>query len=75
MTATATKAHGCPVSEVIAEVEWLMGTDSVERIARRLGYATPNSLARVLHREGRHDLARPFDGAHRAAHRYGSRAA
>ena len=42
------------------EVEHLIGTDSPESIARRLG-VKPASLARLLYRERRGDLARHFD--------------
>ena len=42
---------------VIAEVEWLAGTDTAESIARRVGYRSTESLARVLRKHGRHDLA------------------
>ena len=42
------------------EVEHLIGTDSPESIARRLG-VKPASLARLLYREQRGDLARHFD--------------
>lgn len=43
----------------VEEVELLLGTDSPENIARRLGLK-PASLARALEREGRGDIAREF---------------
>jgi hypothetical protein len=45
---------------MLSEVEWLIGTDMPESIARRLGYLSVESMARFLQREGRHDLARHF---------------
>ena len=43
----------------VEEVEALIGSDTPEAIARRLG-VKPASLARALQREGRGDLASPF---------------
>lgn len=54
-------------AHLISEIEFLKGTDTAENIARRLGYTYPNSLARVLQRAGRHDLARMFWRAAREA--------
>lgn len=42
------------------EVEWLLGTDSPTRIARRLGYRSTEALAKRLSRDGRRDLATHF---------------
>lgn len=53
--------------ELIAEVEWLIGTDTPERIAQRLGYTRTKSLCRRLERAGRYDLARRFDLSDRRA--------
>ena len=41
----------------IEDVEWLLGTDSPESIARRLGYANERNLVDLLRRWGRPDLA------------------
>ncbi len=41
---------------VIAEVEFLAGSDHPEAIAHRLGYGDPRNLERVLYRAGRGDL-------------------
>lgn len=46
---------------VIAELEILQGSDNPENLARRLGYQDKGSLARLLIRHGRTDLARPFE--------------
>ena len=46
--------------DLVHEVGWLLGTDSPERIAVRLGYRNAKSLARVLSRHGRADLAGHF---------------
>lgn len=61
---------GCDVCRALArvaerehltgEVEWLLGTDSPARIARRLGYRSTEALAKRLQREGRRDLAAHF---------------
>ena len=47
-------------AHLASEVEWLLGTDSPDRIAVRLGYRNAKSLARVLSRHGRADLASHF---------------
>jgi hypothetical protein len=47
------------INELIAEVEFIIGTDHPENIAQRLGYK-PASLSRRLSRAGRADLAAPF---------------
>jgi hypothetical protein len=47
--------------EKVEEVEDLMRWGSPpDQIARALR-VTPASVARAMHREGRHDLAQPFD--------------
>lgn len=46
--AAARARHAARRAYVIGEVEWLLGTDSVENISTRLGYANPRSLARKL---------------------------
>lgn len=40
----------------IEDVEWIIGTDSPESVARRLGYANADNLSRLLYRWGRPDL-------------------
>ena len=45
----------------VAEVEFLVGTDTPENISARLGYSDPANLARFLFRKGRGDLSRHFD--------------
>ena len=42
---------------VIEDVEWIIGTDSPESIAVRLGYRRLNNLLTALRRWGRADLA------------------
>lgn len=50
------------VEHVIEDVEWLARSgESRVMIVARLGYSEPRSLARVLHRAGRHDLAQQFE--------------
>lgn len=47
-----------PVTEVIEDVEWmLLGAEGLTSAARRLGYASPAVLERVLDRAGRKDLS------------------
>lgn len=41
---------------IVADVEHLVGSDSRENIAKRLGYNKPDSLYRLLHRANRLDL-------------------
>ena len=53
MRPLSTKAN-----DMINEVEWLLGTDSAESIARRLGYRSAASLDRRLLVLNRADLAR-----------------
>ena len=49
------------LAALIEDLEWLLEEGSShEEIANRLGFK-PGTLARRLHRAGRHDLARPFD--------------
>jgi hypothetical protein len=43
--------------QTLEDLEWIIGTDSPENVAHRLGYASVKSLERVLHRWGRPDLA------------------
>jgi hypothetical protein len=50
-----------PDTDLIEDVEHLLGTDNTESIARRLGYSTGKNLARRLRRAGRSDLAQLFD--------------
>lgn len=47
-------------AELIEELTVLLDTDTPSNIARRLGYKTPEPLARRLQRAGRIDLARIF---------------
>jgi hypothetical protein len=49
--------------ETLEDVEWIIGTDAPDRIARRLGYERPESLIRSLARWGRHDLASRLERA------------
>ena len=55
------------IDELIAEVEFLAGTDDPKNLAARLGYQRPDSLCRRLERNGRPDLARYFDLNERTA--------
>jgi hypothetical protein len=48
-------------AELIEDVEYLLGTDSPEGIAARLGCSSPRNLSQRLRRAGRGDLARLFD--------------
>jgi hypothetical protein len=48
-------------AELVEDIEWILGTDSVERISARVGYPRVASLVRRLERGGRPDLARIFD--------------
>ena len=50
------------LTDVVEEVEFLLGTDSPESIAHRLGYSTGDNLARVLYRAERPELALHFNG-------------
>ena len=43
--------------DLIEDVEWIIGTDSPDSIARRLGYKRVRTLRDMLHRHGRPDLA------------------
>lgn len=47
--------------QLLADIHWLLDTDTPDSIARRVGYATAGSLHRRLQRIGQHDLARHFD--------------
>ena len=47
-------------AHLIEDVLALIGTDTPRRIAARLGYERPASLAKRLTRAGRPDLAQPF---------------
>jgi hypothetical protein len=38
--------------QLIAELQWIAGTDNWDNIARRLGFASRKTLARRLHRSG-----------------------
>jgi hypothetical protein len=42
--------------EFAAEVAWIVGTDTPDNIARRLGFKNLDNLVRRLRREGRHHL-------------------
>jgi hypothetical protein len=48
-------------SYVVPEVEHIIGTDSPENVAARVGYPDRRTLARQLARWGRRDLANQFD--------------
>lgn len=43
-------------AELIEDVEWIIGWDNPESIARRMGYATTQSLYDMLRRNQRDDL-------------------
>lgn len=43
------------------EFRWIVGTDTPENIARRLGYSSPKNLARFLFRSGEMQWARKFE--------------
>lgn len=47
---------------LIEDVEWLLATETAERVADRLG-TTVGALSRRLYRAGRRDLAAPFSRA------------
>ena len=51
------KARASRREYLISEVEFLVGTDAPDSLARRLGYAHADSLARALQNWGRDDLA------------------
>lgn len=51
-----TLRRGAELAPLVEDVEWLLGTDTPERIAARLGYSI-DSLVRRLQRNGRGDLA------------------
>lgn len=59
---TSTVLRGLATRHTVEDLEWILGTDHPERIARRLG-RTPATLTRMLERAGRHDLAAPFRNA------------
>ncbi len=46
-------------TQTIEDVEWLLPSASPSEIATRLG-TTVDALAKLFHRAGREDLARPF---------------
>lgn len=50
------------VADLIAEVEWIAGTDTAESITRRLGYSRPGTLFDTLARSGRWDLVQRLRG-------------
>ena len=59
----ATPVTGTPrklrtATEKIEEIDALAGSASSDQIARRLGYSSADSMATVLHRAGRDDVAR-----------------
>ncbi|PWJ25489.1 hypothetical protein ATK17_1616 [Branchiibius hedensis] len=50
------------LDHLVEDIQWLLAAgESREMIVARLGYTTQASLARVLRRAGKHDLARPFE--------------
>lgn len=57
--AAASRHRGRTV--VVEDLQWIIGTDHPDRVARRLGYANAHSLARVLHKWGMTELARRLD--------------
>lgn len=42
---------------VVEDVTWLLGSDTPDRIATRVGYADQRALRKVLRRWGHQDLA------------------
>lgn len=44
-------------AELLEDLEWIIGTDHPDNIARRLGYSNAENLERVLHKWRRPDLA------------------
>jgi hypothetical protein len=48
------------LEELLAEIDLLIGSDHPARIAHRLGYRSPDNLARRLYRAGMADLAQRF---------------
>lgn len=42
---------------LIEDLEWIIDVDHPERVARRLGFASPENLSRKLYVWGRPDLA------------------
>ncbi len=51
------KKYAAPRVHLVEDVEWIIGTDSVENIARRVGCTDPADLYRALRYRGRDDLA------------------
>lgn len=49
--------HGKRRAYIVEELDFLIGTDSPERLARRLGYNTVEGLTKACQREKREDLA------------------
>lgn len=61
--ATPVRGRARSREEVAAEIEHLLGTDTGDGIARRLGYASARSLSCVMRRAGRGDLAAALERA------------
>lgn len=57
MEAARVRKYSARRQEIIGELEFLLGTDDQDSIARRLGYRSLNTLTKALHRWGREDLA------------------
>ena len=53
----ATRPRGKRANAVIEDVQWIIGTDSPESIARRVGYSSVSSLTRSLTGWGERELA------------------
>ena len=65
-------------AQMIEDLEWILGTDHPESIARRLGYASADALITSLRRAGRDDLADRLMRANQRGdtiHRFGRRCA
>ena len=57
MEAARVRKYSARRQEIIGELEFLLGTDDQDNIARRLGYRSLNTLTKALHRWGREDLS------------------
>jgi hypothetical protein len=55
--AASNAVRAAHAAQVIENLEWIIGTDSPEHVAHRLGYGNARNLERQLRRWGRNDLA------------------
>ena len=51
---------------MIENVRWIIGTDTPERVALRVGYSTVDHLTRTLNKCGQHEMASRLMRAHNA---------